>query len=70
MQVLPLLGATDCDTNRQGAAECVACIVDTLQFDIVPYVVLLVVPLLGKLFNIIITAGKYWLIAANYRSYE
>lgn len=29
--------------------EAVACIVDTLQFDIVPYVVLLVVPLLGRM---------------------
>lgn len=47
-QVIPLLGAVDCDTNRQGAAEALACIIDTLQFEIVPYVVLLVVPLLGK----------------------
>lgn len=46
---MPLLGATDSDTNRQGAVEAVACIVEALQFDIVPYVVLLVVPLLGRM---------------------
>lgn len=48
-KVLPLLGATDSDTNRQGAVESIACIVEALQFDIVPYVVLLVVPLLGRM---------------------
>lgn len=47
--VLPKLGATDCDIDRQGAVEAVACIVDSLQFDIIPYVVLLVVPLLGRM---------------------
>ncbi|KAL1494003.1 hypothetical protein ABEB36_009678 [Hypothenemus hampei] len=48
-KVLPKLGATDCDTDRQGAVEAIACIVDNLQFDIIPYVVLLVVPLLGRM---------------------
>lgn len=48
-KVLPFLGTTDSDTNRQGAVEAIACIVETLQFDIVPYVVLLVVPLLGRM---------------------
>lgn len=33
--------------DRQGAAEAVACIVNKLQFKIVPYVILLIVPLLG-----------------------
>ncbi|XP_018561856.1 TATA-binding protein-associated factor 172 isoform X1 [Anoplophora glabripennis] len=47
--VLPKLGATDCDIDRQGAVEAVACIVEALQFDIIPYVVLLVVPLLGRM---------------------
>jgi TATA-binding protein-associated factor len=47
--VLPKLGAIDCDIDRQGAVEAVACIIDTLQFDIIPYVVLLVVPLLGRM---------------------
>ncbi|VEN44259.1 unnamed protein product [Callosobruchus maculatus] len=47
--VLPKLGATDCDIDRQGAVEAIACIVDALQFDIIPYVVLLIVPLLGRM---------------------
>lgn len=33
--------------DRQGAAEAIACIVNKLQFKIVPYVILLIVPLLG-----------------------
>lgn len=37
--------------ERQGAAEAIACIVNKLQFKIVPYVILLIVPLLGKLSN-------------------
>lgn len=50
--ILPMLNATDNDTCRQGAAEAIACIIEKLQFDIVPYIVLLVIPLLGKLFII------------------
>lgn len=46
--VLPLLDAADCDTKRKGAIEAVVCIVEKLQFNIVPYIVLLIVPLLGK----------------------
>lgn len=34
---------------RQGAVEAIACIVDELKYDIIPYVVLLVVPLLGRM---------------------
>lgn len=48
-KVLPLLACADCETNRQGAVEAIACIVEALQFDIIPYVVLLVVPLLGRM---------------------
>ncbi|CAH0564280.1 unnamed protein product [Brassicogethes aeneus] len=48
-QVLPKLGATDSEIDRQGAVEAIACIVDALQFDIIPFVVLLVVPLLGRM---------------------
>lgn len=44
-----LLQAIENVTHRQGAAEAIACIVHTLQFKIVPYVILLVVPLLGKI---------------------
>ncbi|XP_049802115.1 TATA-binding protein-associated factor 172 [Schistocerca nitens] len=47
--VLPLLDAMTADTRRQGAVECLACIVDRLQENIVPYIVLLVVPLLGRM---------------------
>lgn len=47
--VLPLLDAPDSDVKRKGAIEAVVCIVDKLQFDIVPYIVLLIIPLLGKL---------------------
>ncbi|XP_039291094.1 TATA-binding protein-associated factor 172 [Nilaparvata lugens] len=48
-RVLPLLAATHCDSSRQGAAEAIACLIDKLQFNIVPYVVLLVIPLLGRM---------------------
>lgn len=47
--VLPLLDAADCDRKRKGAIETVVCIVDKLQFDVVPYIVLLIIPLLGRL---------------------
>ncbi|XP_075232109.1 TATA-binding protein-associated factor 172-like isoform X2 [Lycorma delicatula] len=47
--ILPMLNTTDDDTCRQGAAEAIACIIEKLQFDIVPYIVLLVIPLLGRM---------------------
>ena len=47
-KVLPLLGAVDSDIRRQGAVEALASISEKLQFSIVPYIVLLVVPLLGE----------------------
>ena len=47
--MLSKLGSTDNDIDRQGAVEAIACIVEALQFDIVPYVVLLIVPLLGRM---------------------
>lgn len=50
-EVLPLLDAADCDTKRKGAIEAVVCIVDKFQFDIVPYIVLLIIPLLGIINN-------------------
>ncbi|PNF40724.1 hypothetical protein B7P43_G00685 [Cryptotermes secundus] len=46
-KVLPLLGAVDSDIQRQGAVEALASVAEKLQFSIVPYIVLLVVPLLG-----------------------
>jgi TATA-binding protein-associated factor len=47
-KVLPLLGAVDSDIQRQGAVEALASISEKLQFSIVPYIVFLMVPLLGK----------------------
>lgn len=34
---------------RQGAVEVISCIVNKLQFEIVPYVLLLIIPLLGRM---------------------
>lgn len=47
--VLPLLAVTESDIKREGAAEAIFCIVEKLQLEIIPYVVLLVIPLLGNL---------------------
>lgn len=47
-QVVPALTAIDNDNKRQGAAECIFAVIDRLGFDVVPYIVLLIVPLLGK----------------------
>lgn len=47
--ILPLLDASDCDKKRKGAIEAVVCIVDKMQFDIVCYIALLIIPLLGKI---------------------
>ncbi|XP_063696221.1 TATA-binding protein-associated factor 172 [Culicoides brevitarsis] len=47
--VIPYLSAIENVVKRQGAAEAIACIVNKLQLDIVPYVVLLIVPLLGRM---------------------
>lgn len=46
--VVSQLSAADCVTRRQGAAECLACVAERLQLQIIPYIVLLVVPLLGE----------------------
>lgn len=48
-RIVPDLSKIECLINRQGAAEAIACIVNKLQYRIVPYVVLLVVPLLGRM---------------------
>lgn len=49
--VLPLLDDASNDLHRQGAVEALSCISETLHVDIVPYVVLLIVPLLGDLIS-------------------
>lgn len=48
-KIIPFLGSIETILHRQGGVEAVACIVNQLQFNIVPYVVLLVVPLLGRM---------------------
>ncbi|XP_055541530.1 TATA-binding protein-associated factor 172 [Wyeomyia smithii] len=47
--IVPMLSSIENVIKRQGAAEAIACIVSLLQLEIVPYVVLLVVPLLGRM---------------------
>lgn len=60
--ILPLLDAADSDINRKGAIEAVVCIVDKLQFDIVCYIALLIIPLLGKINNLIVLVNfEYYL---------
>lgn len=46
--IIPLLETVEYVIYRQGAAEAIDQIVEKLQFKMVPYVVLLVVPLLGN----------------------
>uniref|UniRef100_A0A673HRR9 TATA-binding protein-associated factor 172-like n=1 Tax=Sinocyclocheilus rhinocerous TaxID=307959 RepID=A0A673HRR9_9TELE len=47
--VLPWLGAIDDSTKQEGAIEALACVMEQLDVDIVPYIVLLVVPVLGRM---------------------
>lgn len=45
--ILPFVNAADSITKRQGGLEAVAALVDTLKLEIIPYIVVLVIPLLG-----------------------
>lgn len=45
--ILPYMNAADSVTKRQGGIETIAALVETLKLDIVPYIVLFVIPLLG-----------------------
>lgn len=47
--VLPLMGTADVVRNRQGAIEAISCVIERLGMAVVPYVVLLVVPVLGRM---------------------
>lgn len=47
-ELLPRMEAGGNDVARKGALEAVWCIVDKLGLDLLPYIVLLVVPVLGK----------------------
>lgn len=48
-KILGKLGATDNDIPRQGTVEALYCIINKMNLDIVPYIVLLVVPMLGRM---------------------
>lgn len=48
-EVVPLLGAQEDEVKREGSVEALSCIIEQLGMDIVPYIVLLVVPLLGRM---------------------
>ena len=45
--VVPELASIHCNARRRGAVEAIHCIIQKLGFDVVPYSVLLIVPLLG-----------------------
>lgn len=47
--VLELLEAADCEVKRQGAVETVCCVIERLSLNIVPYIVFLIVPMLGRM---------------------
>lgn len=48
-KVLPWLGAIDDNIKQEGAIEALACVMEQLDVGIVPYIVLLVVPVLGRM---------------------
>ncbi|KAM4032830.1 TATA-binding protein-associated factor 172 isoform 3-T3 [Anomaloglossus baeobatrachus] len=48
-KVLPWLNAIDDNTKQEGAIEALACVMEQLDVGIVPYIVLLVVPVLGRM---------------------
>lgn len=48
-ELIPILSQIENPINREGAIESITCIVTKLQFKIVPYVVLLIVPILGRM---------------------
>ncbi|CRK93000.1 CLUMA_CG006602, isoform A [Clunio marinus] len=47
--LIPLLSQIENPINREGSIEVITCVVNKLQFKIVPYVVLLIVPILGRM---------------------
>ncbi|XP_068240504.1 TATA-binding protein-associated factor 172 [Palaemon carinicauda] len=47
LNIIPSLEAVQKDNRRQGAIECIFASINRLGFDVVPYIVLLIVPLLG-----------------------
>ena len=47
-QIIPILGS-DVAHHRQGAIECLSSIIDTLAIEIVPFIVLLIIPVLRRM---------------------
>ena len=45
--ILPLVNAADCVIKRQGGVEAITALTESLQLNIIPYIVLLIIPLLG-----------------------
>ncbi|GAB6025941.1 btaf1 RNA polymerase II, B-TFIID transcription factor-associated, 170kDa [Chamberlinius hualienensis] len=48
-KLLPCLEDLDNTTKRQGVIEALACIIEKLGFALVPYIVLLIVPVMGRM---------------------
>jgi TATA-binding protein-associated factor len=48
-KVIPMLGAIDRERMREGAIEAVACLVEQMGMSIIPFIVLLVIPVLGRM---------------------
>ena len=48
-QLLPLLASPHKEVSRQGAVECIACVIESLGLKVVPYIVLLIVPMLARM---------------------
>ena len=51
-KVIPMLGAIDRERMRQGAIESLSCLVDRMGMSIVPFIVLLVIPVLGRMSDV------------------
>ncbi|XP_069123766.1 TATA-binding protein-associated factor 172-like [Argopecten irradians] len=47
--VIPFLGASDKEPQRQGAVEALSHVIDQMGVDLLPYIVLMVVPILGRM---------------------
>ncbi|KAL1131031.1 hypothetical protein AAG570_012268 [Ranatra chinensis] len=48
-RVIPMLSATDDNSKRMGAVEAIAIIMEKMQINIVPYILFLIIPLMGRM---------------------
>ncbi|KAI2808015.1 hypothetical protein BLOT_005956 [Blomia tropicalis] len=48
-KALDLLDASDCELKRQGSVEAICNVIERMSLKIVPYIVLLIVPMLGRM---------------------